>query len=122
MHVYTLLSSTAQDGFSPLYAACFAGHTAVVDTLLKGGAQPNLATMVLDIPAFLHASDRASVHHFHSLSQDGASPLLAASNKGHTEIVDILLKKGANLNPDTTVRILYMHVHCVHCTALPNSG
>ena len=35
-----------QSGASPLYIACQRGHIDVVDTLLKGGADPNLACTV----------------------------------------------------------------------------
>ena len=35
-----------QSGASPLYIACQKGHIDVVDTLLKGGADPNLACTV----------------------------------------------------------------------------
>ena len=33
-----------------------------------------------------------------SCLQDGASPLLVASQEGHRDMVDILLKNGANIN------------------------
>ena len=35
-----------QDGFSPLYVACQEGHKEIVDTLLKNGANVNLANTV----------------------------------------------------------------------------
>ena len=44
--VYGVVSFTTQDGFSALYVASEAGHTEVVETLLKCGADPNLAIMV----------------------------------------------------------------------------
>ena len=34
--------------------------------------------------------------------QDGLSPLYAASQNGHTDVVDILLRKGADVNQTTT--------------------
>ena len=46
-YMYGIVSSTAQDGASPLHAASEEGHTEVVDTLLKSGADPNLATTVI---------------------------------------------------------------------------
>ena len=34
----------------------------------------------------------------HYLSQDGATPLFIASQKGHSDIVTILIRSGANIN------------------------
>ena len=33
-----------------------------------------------------------------SLSQDGATPLIIASQKGHSDVVNILLRSGADVN------------------------
>lgn len=41
-----LLTYHPQEGLSPLYQASKHGHTKIVDSLLKSGAYPNLATMV----------------------------------------------------------------------------
>lgn len=41
-----VVSSTLQNGLTPLYVASQEGHTAVVDTLLKSRADPNMACMV----------------------------------------------------------------------------
>jgi len=38
--------SIMQDGSTPLYVSCAKGHTEVVGTLVKGGADPNLGTKV----------------------------------------------------------------------------
>lgn len=38
-----------QNGYSPLYMGSRHGQTEVVDILLKSGADPNLATNVMDI-------------------------------------------------------------------------
>ena len=35
--------------------------------------------------------------------QDGASPLYVASHEGHTDVVDILVKAGADVNQANTV-------------------
>ena len=37
------------------------------------------------------------------LTQDGATPLYAASGKGHSDIVDILIRNGADVNLATNV-------------------
>ena len=45
-----------------------------------------------------------------SIVQDGFSPLYAASECGHSQIVDILLLKGADPNLNTKVRIIWTGV------------
>jgi len=44
--MYSVVSFTTQAGYSALYVASEAGHTEVVETLLKCGADPNLTIMV----------------------------------------------------------------------------
>ena len=43
---YNILSSTAQDGVSPLFIASQNGHTQIVELLLRKGADPNLTRTV----------------------------------------------------------------------------
>ena len=43
---YNILSSTAQNGSSPLYRASQNGHTQIVELLLREGADPNLTRTV----------------------------------------------------------------------------
>ena len=54
VHVHSIISSTVQIGATPLYAASQEGHTEVVDTLLKSGADPNLATTVWGLVCSFH--------------------------------------------------------------------
>ena len=44
--LYMIVSSTTQDGFSPLYIGSRWGRTEIVDILLRSGADPNLPCMV----------------------------------------------------------------------------
>ena len=48
--MYSIVSSATQNGASPLHAASEEGHTEVVLTLLKRGADPNLPTKVIFHP------------------------------------------------------------------------
>ena len=51
---------------------------------------------------------------FLSTVQNGISPLYAASKEGHTDVVDILLKSGANPNLPTLVQEVvcsFSHFH-----------
>ena len=47
-----------------------------------------------------------------TFTQNGASPLYAASQEGHTEVVDTLLENGVDPNLATTVCTLLWCVHC----------
>lgn len=46
------------------------------------------------------------IHVYTFTIQNGFSPLYSASEKGHTEVVDILLKHGADPNLATKVWVL----------------
>lgn len=78
--------------------ACHEGHTEIVDSLLKGGANPNLA-MKVDRFVCLHMyvpSTEVTVHFF---SQNSSIvPLGITAAKGHTDTVQRLLEGGANIN------------------------
>ena len=54
VHVHTVISSTVQDGATPLYSASQGGHSEVVDILLKNGADPNLASTVWGLVCSFH--------------------------------------------------------------------
>lgn len=47
--MHRIVSSTLQDGCSPLYMASAAGHIEVVDELLRSGAPPNPSTTVRNL-------------------------------------------------------------------------
>ena len=54
------------------------------------------------------------MHNVLSCLQDGASPLFIASQGGHCDVVDILLKNGANINQAMQVwniQYVSMYVH-----------
>ena len=44
-----------------------------------------------------------------STVQGGASPLHVASQKGHTEVVDVLVKAGSDVDQATT-KVSYVHL------------
>ena len=65
----------------PLRAACFEGNLAIVRELLNRGANPN------------------------AIASDGpCAPLRLALRKGHQDIADLLLQKGAMPPGDITIR------------------
>lgn len=104
----------AADGFTPLTLAAFFGRLEAVVLLLEKGADPNLA-----------AADRSGVRPLHSAAahrdrdaswavaaalldagavpdvaqRGGWTPLHSAALHGHLELVDLLLRHGADPNP-----------------------
>lgn len=86
------LEKSTRDGETPLYLACSSGseyssgRRAVVDLLLKAGANTDSRTL------------------------NSSSPLHAASQKGYTTIVDLLLKKNADPNSITNEGITPLHL------------
>ena len=54
MYMYSIVSSTVQDGLSPLYVASQEGHSKIVDILLLKGADPNLTCTVCVLVGPLH--------------------------------------------------------------------
>ena len=49
-------------------------------------------------------------------SQDGGTPLWDASLKGHTDVVDYLIRAGASINLAKTVWRLHYTMQCIQCT------
>ena len=41
------------------------------------------------------------------LTQDGATPLFIASERGHSDVVNILIRNGADVNKSMEVRYMY---------------
>ena len=50
----------------------------------------------------------------HYLSQDGATPLFKASQKGHSDTVTILITSGANINIPAEVYTCRLTIHIVY--------
>lgn len=83
-------NGTAVEGCTALYAAAFLGQVSACKILLGGGAQIDAANDV------------------------GYSPLMAAVEGGHDDVIDFLLKSGANADPEV--------VACVHVEGLGGSS
>ena len=79
---------------SALIAASHRDHTTIVDLLVKGGAL--YKTIGLNHNVYSHAFFPRDMHVIHA--QEGTSALIAAAGKGHADIVDLLIKGGANVN------------------------
>lgn len=107
-------------GYTPLHVACHYGNIKMVKFLLQQQAHVNSKTRVTSLcltrvilciyreakATFLSA---CGPHHFlcvctPSSPQMGYTPLHQAAQQGHTDIVTLLLKHGAQPNEITSVR------------------
>ena len=62
---------------------------------------------------FAHYLQTINIYFFAYL-QKGCSPLYVASQEGHTDVVDILLRKGADVNQTTTNEVCATINLCVY--------
>ena len=76
-------NGTSVDGCTALYIAAYLGHLPSCKVLLNGGASLETANDL------------------------GYTPLMAAIQADHDEVIDFLLKSGANVNPEIVVRPEY---------------
>ena len=102
------------DEQSALAAAAQGGHTEVVEELLRAGANVKHSEFLSGNTALYYAAERGRVAIVEALLQkgappdgngsrlNGAYPLIAATENGHTEAVRVLLEAGANANVQRT--------------------
>lgn len=92
-------------GRTPLMVASSVGNTRLVDLFLKEGANPNAVGYKL-MTALHEASSNGRLEvakllinaeaKIDAVSEDGVTPLMCAAAWGYKNLVDLLLKKGAN--------------------------
>jgi ankyrin repeat protein len=93
-----LLYFRASNGSTPLALTAYCGHPELAEILLQHGAKPDIfeASALGDLQTVrtLLAADRSLVNAF---AADGFYPLGLAAFFGHQEIVEFLLKNGADV-------------------------
>ena len=77
----------------PLYAACEHGSTQIADLLLQHGADPNASSASTEGP-YIPLMSRISAY----VASSSSSPICCAMKKGYIDVVDLLLKHGADVN------------------------
>ena len=104
-----LVNVLAADGFYPLGLAAYFGHSAIVEFLLKNGADVKLAARNAQKVTALHAgASRGGAEIVKMLLEAGADPnveqergfvpLHSAAANGNVAVVELLLNHGARAN------------------------
>ena len=73
------------------------------------------------------SSESGMSQYFSPTVQDGVRPLYAASQEGHTEVVDVLVKAGADVNQATTkvceeIAEVKKYNSCLHYTCTSDNN
>jgi ankyrin repeat protein len=90
-------------GETPVIAALYRGHTAIVDTLIEAGAPLDLfAAAALGRTEIVEERLGQDPAALESLSYDGWTPLHLAAFFGHVPVLTLLLGRGANINAWST--------------------
>ena len=92
----SLLNRPDPDGATPLLSACYNGNVKDADALLRAGADPLLEGRMDYLPEE-YPEDEVSF----TRDEDATprySPLSMAARGGHTEIMEMLLARGADVN------------------------
>ena len=103
-----LVNTKKQDGFTALHIAAEFGHYNIVKKLVRCQADLDVESCANETPLLLASKNnhyqiaaylaRACPEAISNIDDDGLSPLLIAAKNGHTEVTEVLLANGANVN------------------------
>ena len=106
------IDERSQDGLTPLMMACISGQFEVASYLLSLGASLNSRT-----PIDSQDESAASTFGYYGIFKDedtffGITPLFLASKTGASDIVQLLLQKGADVNSITRGGASAIYIAC----------
>uniref|UniRef100_A0ABD2WCR0 Uncharacterized protein n=1 Tax=Trichogramma kaykai TaxID=54128 RepID=A0ABD2WCR0_9HYME len=121
------VDARVEEGWTPLYLALLYGHKKVTESLLRNGADPNLANqkgltslhiiclLYLDVDFlklfFKINDDLQQTLHVDAQDKDGHTPLhLALKYNKNQRVIDLLLTRGAHLNLLDQCRMTPLHL------------
>ncbi len=85
-------------GVTPLLAAAYEGHLAVVKMLVKKAAEIDFVTLGLRQFAMSKSHAPLNIRDLMAAASRGDTALIAAGRRGHTAVVEYLLKNGAQID------------------------
>lgn len=95
----SLASAQAPTGDTPVIAALYRGHQAIVDLLVEAGAALDIfAAAALGRRDVVEARLREDPTNVRQFSYDGWTPLHLAAFFGHPDVVALLLERGAEVS------------------------
>uniref|UniRef100_A0A8C2JDB1 Ankyrin repeat and SOCS box containing 15b n=1 Tax=Cyprinus carpio TaxID=7962 RepID=A0A8C2JDB1_CYPCA len=101
------VTSQATNGDSVLYDAAGGGNLDCIDLLLQHGANPNVASLCSQLPIhraayqghYLALKKLISITNMKAIRLCGMSPVHSAADGGHADCLELLIKKGFDVNP-----------------------
>lgn len=102
-----------EDGRTALHLACERGESLILEALLRHGAHPNTTDRDNDTP-FIAACDSGQLNcvilmvnhiskaHMNHQDQNGMTALSSAADCGHHQVVEFLIRSGADVNAQDT--------------------
>ncbi|EDQ86259.1 uncharacterized protein MONBRDRAFT_11038 [Monosiga brevicollis MX1] len=106
IHLYNMMY-----GGTPLHNACDSGHVKVVGMLMKHDADANAEDNVSTVPAPF--SPPFMIHLYNMM--DNKTPLHYACDSGHDNVVEMLLKHGADANAKDKDNKTPLYYACRNC-------
>ena len=118
--VRMLVEQGADNGWTPLMKASFAGCVAVVEDLLKQGCATDRCCAVTEYTALHAAAIRGHIDVVRALVEyeadteaadnNGDTPLLCAAYEGHVAVAEFLLEHGCNIDHADTYGSTALHL------------